>query len=394
MNPTTPPKDTSSDLPTLKNLHAFLERYKPIFEEGDTALRQNELWRLWCVAVARSLHVNYVDFTSADVDTQYAELRQRISAHLSIPMLENTKADAPLQLTIHSVDHAPEWLYDVLPITLDLVRMMPGPDRDDYWLGCLHKATNSDRSYFEDTNITHMLVTSRWAGVTLHAGADNIPINIGLVINNSLLKDDKLVSKKYVSLAIGIASVTLSAAHSQQEVSPERTDGGCTPVVPDDSPCLPNEEVDNTSIFRMSYEWAQETNIVVLALEGWKDKAYTDKITKTEFLRRCVHSRCKWPSKAMLDSALDAEYPLHQPRSTISTPVAAQAPVIPDKTKQVYSCTNCKFFYNATCRRNTPTIVSNINTISSDPLRIFSAASTVWPEVSTNDWCGEFKQAP
>jgi hypothetical protein len=30
------------------------------------------------------------------------------------------------------------------------------------------------------------------------------------------------------------------AAHPRQEVTPERTDGGCTPIVPDDSPCLPN----------------------------------------------------------------------------------------------------------------------------------------------------------
>jgi hypothetical protein len=30
------------------------------------------------------------------------------------------------------------------------------------------------------------------------------------------------------------------AAHPRQEVAPERTDGGCTPIVPDDSPCLPN----------------------------------------------------------------------------------------------------------------------------------------------------------
>ena len=30
------------------------------------------------------------------------------------------------------------------------------------------------------------------------------------------------------------------AAHPRQEVAPERTDGGCTSIVPDDSPCLPN----------------------------------------------------------------------------------------------------------------------------------------------------------
>jgi hypothetical protein len=28
-------------------------------------------------------------------------------------------------------------------------------------------------------------------------------------------------------------------AHPKQEIAPERTDGGCTPIVPDDSPCLP-----------------------------------------------------------------------------------------------------------------------------------------------------------
>jgi hypothetical protein len=26
----------------------------------------------------------------------------------------------------------------------------------------------------------------------------------------------------------------------QKETAPERTDGGCTPIVPDDSPCLPS----------------------------------------------------------------------------------------------------------------------------------------------------------
>lgn len=31
-------------------------------------------------------------------------------------------------------------------------------------------------------------------------------------------------------------------AHPRQEVTTERTDGGCTPIVLDDSPCLPNSD--------------------------------------------------------------------------------------------------------------------------------------------------------
>ena len=34
------------------------------------------------------------------------------------------------------------------------------------------------------------------------------------------------------------------AAYSKQEAEPERTDGCCTPIVPDDSPCLTNTFVE------------------------------------------------------------------------------------------------------------------------------------------------------
>jgi len=37
---------------------------------------------------------------------------------------------------------------------------------------------------------------------------------------------------------------TYLAAHPRQEVAPERTDGGCTPIVPDDSPCLLNAPLE------------------------------------------------------------------------------------------------------------------------------------------------------
>lgn len=39
---------------------------------------------------------------------------------------------------------------------------------------------------------------------------------------------------------------TYLAAHPRQEVAPERTDGGCTPIVPDDSPCLLNDYAQRT----------------------------------------------------------------------------------------------------------------------------------------------------
>jgi len=40
-----------------------------------------------------------------------------------------------MQLTVTSVDYAPDELYGQVPFVVNLLRQMPGSDRPDYWLG-------------------------------------------------------------------------------------------------------------------------------------------------------------------------------------------------------------------------------------------------------------------
>jgi len=85
-----------------------------------------------------------------------------------------------MQLTVTSVDYAPDELYGQVPIVVNLLRQMPGSDRPDYWLGSvtppLHWVVDG-----VGREITHLVVSARWVGGQLVTGARHLPLNIAYV---------------------------------------------------------------------------------------------------------------------------------------------------------------------------------------------------------------------
>jgi len=52
-------------------------------DAGNAAQQERDTYNTWAVQLARSLGVSCLDFRSDEVDAQYAELRDRITAALA-----------------------------------------------------------------------------------------------------------------------------------------------------------------------------------------------------------------------------------------------------------------------------------------------------------------------
>ena len=112
-----------------------------------------------------------------------------------------------MQLTITTVDYAPEDLYEQVPIVVDLLRQLPGDDRSDYWLGAVRTpirwlADNRPRE------VTHLVIAARWEGTSISPGVRNLPVGISYVTDQTILNDNNLVFAKCAYVAIGIAFET------------------------------------------------------------------------------------------------------------------------------------------------------------------------------------------
>jgi hypothetical protein len=72
------------------------------------------------------------------------------------------------------------------------------------------------------------------------------------------------------------------------------------------------------------------------------------------------------------DVPLEPQPDIHADAATIIQSLASTAPC----------CANCRYYVAATCHRNPPQI-----------LRISTDNVSIWPQVGTADWCGEFNHA-
>lgn len=112
-----------------------------------------------------------------------------------------------MQLTITTVDYAPEDLYEQVPFVVDLIRQVPGDDRPDYWVGALHVPIR----WLVDNHVrevTHLVVAARWQGTEIAPGAENLPVGIAYVTDPSVLNDEHLDLAKCAYVAIGISTET------------------------------------------------------------------------------------------------------------------------------------------------------------------------------------------
>ena len=114
-----------------------------------------------------------------------------------------------MQLTVTSVDYAPEELYEQTPFVVDLLREIPGPDRPDYWLGKLQRPIRWLDNNLE-RQITHLVLAARWQGTQIKAKVENLPIGIAYVTDDSQLSESSIDFTKCKYIAIGLATETQS----------------------------------------------------------------------------------------------------------------------------------------------------------------------------------------
>ena len=112
-----------------------------------------------------------------------------------------------MQLTITSVDYAPDELYGQTPFVADLIREVPGSDRPDYWLAALPQALRWNDGGVQ-REVSHVVLAARWAGTEIAPGVQHLPVSIAYVLDQSVLRDARLEFAKTKYVAIGIAEDT------------------------------------------------------------------------------------------------------------------------------------------------------------------------------------------
>jgi hypothetical protein len=117
-----------------------------------------------------------------------------------------------VKIVIKSVDHAPDDLYDQIPIKGRLVRMLVGKDRRgrDYWLVELATPIWWTTDGLKHV-IHHLLVAARWEGTSIQPGA-LLPVNISYVTNDAVLLSEVLDLGHAEYVAIGMAKISRSSS--------------------------------------------------------------------------------------------------------------------------------------------------------------------------------------
>ena len=108
-----------------------------------------------------------------------------------------------MRLAIDNID-GPRDLADKAPVTVDLIRQIPGPDRPDYWIATLEMPLAVVDNH--DREVTHLILAARWVGTAIAAGMKHVPVGIAYVIDSSLLTDEQLSFAKCRYVAIATAS--------------------------------------------------------------------------------------------------------------------------------------------------------------------------------------------
>jgi hypothetical protein len=111
-----------------------------------------------------------------------------------------------MRIRFDNVDYAPEELYEQVPFEAEFIRMVPGPDRPDYWLASLIKPLRWNREG-QETEVTHLVLAARFMGMSLEPGLKSAGVNIVYVVDPSVLNDTVLDFNKGVYVAIGIGDI-------------------------------------------------------------------------------------------------------------------------------------------------------------------------------------------
>src|SRR5688500_13000205 len=112
-----------------------------------------------------------------------------------------------MQITVTGVDYAPAELHAQLPIVADLIREMPGDDRNDYWLAKPHRPIIWHRDVAQRA-IHYLIVTPRWERTSIESNVRHLPVGIAYVTDDTLVDDARLDFDKCSYVAIGFLSDT------------------------------------------------------------------------------------------------------------------------------------------------------------------------------------------
>jgi hypothetical protein len=111
-----------------------------------------------------------------------------------------------MQLALRSVAFKTGDKSDDVPLTVTLVRQIPGPDRPDYWLGTLARPFHWTSSTEPKTyDIEHLVLATQWEETTVRPGVTRLPVGIAFVVDSSLIDDRELDLDKIRYVALGIA---------------------------------------------------------------------------------------------------------------------------------------------------------------------------------------------
>ena len=112
-----------------------------------------------------------------------------------------------MELTVTDVDYAPPELYEQVPLKIRLLRILPGPDRPDYWLGEML----SPLIWIQGDSrvpIDHVIISARHQGARIAPFVQNLSIGIAYVTDPSQVTSETIDFKKCKYVAIGMASET------------------------------------------------------------------------------------------------------------------------------------------------------------------------------------------
>ena len=112
---------------------------------------------------------------------------------------ENQQQD---NVILTKFENAPSWLIARSSISLEPIRPLKSDDGSQYILSKLMTPIVTT-----ERTITHFVVGARNQGERLRKGVENLPVNIAVVTDNTLLDDDEMDFEKGEFIGQGIGSV-------------------------------------------------------------------------------------------------------------------------------------------------------------------------------------------
>ncbi len=123
------------------------------------------------------------------------------SAEQSDYSVFNTE-QSELKVQLIECDCAVEDMKEQLPVTCQLLRMIPGADRPDYWLAKCEKPMS-----FNGKTINYLIVGTRFCGQAIKKDIGTVTLNVAYVLNETLINDARLDFSKAQPAAICVAKV-------------------------------------------------------------------------------------------------------------------------------------------------------------------------------------------